>query len=423
MSHCERRVLPNGLRVVSVPAHDTQALTVLVLFEVGSRYETEKLAGASHFIEHMMFKGTKRRPSTTQISRELDAVGADYNAFTAKDFTGYYIHLDGAHGSMAVDMLHDVLCHSTFKAEECERERKVIAEEINMYEDNPIMHAEELLEEVLYQGSPLGRVISGTHETMNGIDRETLVKYYAAHYVPSRTVVAVAGRIEPGVMEAVTDLFGSIPAAKAPKAYERARVRTGRPALKIKYKETEQVLAMIGFPGYPYGHKKLPALSVLLTALGGGMSSRLFTQVRERRGLAYSVSADASRFQDTGNVAIFAGLTKAKIEDGLKVIMNELTKVAKSGLTAKELRRSKDYIKGKTVLHLETSSALAQYYAMQELMTGRFVTPEEKMTQIEAVTLADVQAVAAELFQTKKLSASIIGPYKDPKQFLPLLKV
>ena len=423
MSHCQKTVLPNGLRVVSVPAHDTQALTVLVLFEVGSRYETLKLSGASHFIEHMMFKGTKRRPSTTDISRELDAVGADYNAFTSKDYTGYYIRLDGMHGQLAVDMLHDLLFHSAFKAEECARERKVIAEEINMYEDNPIMHAEELLEEVLYRGQPLGRVISGTHATMAGIDREALVKYRDAHYVPARTVVAVAGQIEPDVMEAVTDLFGSIPKAKTPRPFEPAKVRVGRPALNIKYKETEQVLAMIGFPGYPYGHPRLATLSVLLTALGGGMSSRLFTQVRERRGLAYSVSADATVYQDVGNVAIFAGLTKARIEDGLKVIMNEITKVAEKGLTAKELRRSKDYIKGKTVLHLETSSSLAQFYAMQELMTGRLETPEEKMAKIEAVTLEDVRAVAAELFQTKKLSASIIGPYKDTDKFLPLLKI
>lgn len=422
MFHCDKIVLPNGLRVVSVPAHDTQALTVLALFEVGSRYETARQGGASHFIEHLMFKGTKRRPSPTVISRELDAVGADYNAFTSKDHTGYYIRLDGKRGKLAVDMLHDIVYNSTFQADELERERQVILEEINMYEDNPIMHAEELLEGLLYQGSPLGRVIAGTPETVKSLGRADLMKYQAAHYVPAKTVVAVAGRIEPGIMESVRELFGSVPKAPS-RSFERAKVRTGKPALNLKFKETEQVLAMIGFPGYPYGHKKLPALSVLLTALGGGMSSRLFTEVRVRRGLAYSVSADASAYQDVGNVAVFAGLAKARVEEGIKVIMNEIAKVADRGLTAAELCRSRDYIQGKTVLHLETSTALAEFFARQELMTGKMETPEEKMAKIAAVTAEEVQAVAAEVFQTKNISASIIGPYKDENHFLPLLKL
>lgn len=424
MSLYQRTVLKNGTRVISVPSHDTQALTVLVQFEVGSRYETAALSGASHYIEHMMFKGTKRRPSTMDISRDLDAVGADYNAFTGKDHTAYYIRLAATHADLAVDMLHDMLFHSAYAAKECGRERDVILEEINMYEDNPLMHAEEVLESEMYPDSPLGRVITGTHASMHGITREMLMTYRDRYYRPSRMVISIAGKIGPEVMPLIEKTFGAIkePKTKDP-AFARAEVRTGSPRLKLKFKDTEQVLAVLGFPGYHYGHNKLAALSVLTTLLGGGMSSRLFTQVRERRGLAYSVNADVSVYQDTGTFTVFAGLAKPKLEEGIRTILSELGKVVKNGVTAEETLRAKEYIKGKTVLALESSSALAGFFAKQELLTGKIDTPEDKLARISAVTRDDVRAVAAELFRTGKLTAAIIGPYKDPKPFMKLLKI
>jgi predicted Zn-dependent peptidase len=416
--------LKNGTRVIQVPSHDTQAVTVLVLFEVGSRYETLKLSGASHYVEHMMFKGTKRRPNTSMISRDLDSVGADYNAFTGKDYTGYYIRLAATHTELAVDMLHDMLFHSLYEKVECERERKVIIEEINMYEDNPIMAAEELLEELVYEGTPLGRNIAGTHATMNGISRKMLTDYRDEYYAPSRTVIAVAGKLNADVMKLLEKTFGTVrgPKKKA-RGYLKGRLRSGGPKLALKFKETEQIQFTLGFPGYAYGHKKLPALSVLSTVLGGGMSSRLFTEVRERRGLAYSVRAGTSPYQDCGNFAIQAGLTKSKIEEGISTILKEVGDVVKSGVTVEELHRAKEYIKGKTVLGLEESSALAEFFAKQELLRRQMDTPEEKIARIMAVTREDIKAVAREVFQTAKLSAAIIGPYKDRKPFQKLLKV
>lgn len=423
MSLYKKTVLKNGTRVIFVPSHDTQACTVLVLFEVGSRYESEALAGASHYIEHMMFKGTERRPTTMDISRDLDSVGADYNAFTGKDYTGYYIKLNAEKTPLAVDMLHDMLFHSTYRADELKRERGVIKEEINMYEDNPIMQAEELLEELVYEGA-LGRTIAGTHKTMDGIGRQALITYRDEYYAPSRMIVVVAGKIGDDVMGLIEKGFGRIKEPKKePRAFAASKLRAGGPRLALKYKDTEQIQFTLGFPGFPYGHPKMATLSVLSIILGGGMSSRLFTEVRERRGLAYSVRSSLSPYQDVGNLAIQAGLTKAKIAEGITVILKELGKVVKSGVTAEELTRAKEYIKGKTVLGLEESSALAEFFAKQELLQRKIETPEEKLAKIEAVTREGVRAVAREIFTEAGMSAALIGPFRDRKPFEKLLHI
>ncbi len=423
MSLFQTTTLKNGTRVILVPSRDTQAATVLVLFEIGSRYENGKLAGASHFVEHMMFKGTERRPSTLDISRDLDSVGADYNAFTGKDYTGYYVKLNAEKVELAVDMLHDMLFHSTYRADECEREREVIKEEINMYDDNPMMRAEELLEELIYEGT-LARPIAGTHQTMDGLGRAELAKWRDEAYAPSRMVIAVAGKIEPSVTDLLEKTFGGVKEPKKKlKSYPLSRLRSGGARLALQYKETEQVQFALGFPGFPYGHKHLPALSVLSTILGGGMSSRLFTEVRERRGLAYSVRSSLSPYQDVGNIAIQAGLTKAKLDEGIAVILQELGKAARKGVTAEELLRAKEYIKGKTVLGLEESSALAEFFAKQELLQKKIETPQERLSRIDKVTREDVLAVAKQVFRTSTLSAALIGPFKDKARFMKLLKV
>lgn len=423
MSLFQTAKLKNGTRVILVPSRDTQAATVLVLFEVGSRYENGKLAGASHFVEHMMFKGTQRRPTTMDISRDLDSVGADYNAFTGKDHTGYYVKLNASHIKLAVDILHDMLFHSAYRAEEVARERGVIKEEINMYDDNPIMRAEELLEELVYEGT-LARPIAGTHATMDGLGRNELIRWREEAYTPSRMIIAVAGKFDPSIIELLEITFGTVKEPKKKmKTYPSSRLRSGGARLALQYKETEQVQFALGFPGLPYGHKEAAALSVLTTILGGGMSSRLFTEVRERRGLAYSVHASLSPYQDVGNFAIQAGLMKAKLDEGITVILKELGKAAQKGVTAEELMRAKEYIKGKTVLGLEESSALAEFFAKQELLQKKIQTPEMRLARIDKVTREDVHTVAKKVFRTSGLSASLIGPFKDKARFMKLLKI
>lgn len=408
------RKLKNGMRVVFVPHADTAAATVLVLYEVGSRYETDALAGASHFIEHMMFKGTKRRPDTTTISRELDSVGADYNAFTGKDLTGYYIRLQAAKLPLAVDMLHDMLYKSLFTQKDLDSERKVIFEEIRMYEDNPSSAVDDKLEAELFRGSSLERLISGTVKTMTGIGRKKLLAYRNAHYVPEKTVIAVAGKFDENETLAMLEkTFGTVAKKKAPPAFKKfsvAKAGYRTPRIKVEHRDTEQVQLAMGWPSYGYSDARLHALRLMTIILGGNMSSRLFLEVREKRGLAYSVRASSGPFQDIGNVTISAGLSKERVQEAVMVICKELVRITETLVTKEELERAKEYYKGKMVLGLEDSSSLAEWFAKQELLTKSVATPDERLADTMNVTREDIRAVARDIFRKARTSVSVNGP-------------
>jgi predicted Zn-dependent peptidase len=409
-------LLANGTRVVLVPHQDTAAATLLALYEVGSRYEKKAVSGASHFIEHMMFKGTSRRPNTMSISRDLDAVGADYNAFTHKDHTGYYIRLQSEKLGLAVDMLEDMLYHSAFRAKDVESERKVIHEELRMYDDNPAMVVEERMEEELYRGSSLGWRIGGTVETMNGIGRDALVAFRDRHYVPAKTVLALAGKFDRHEAVALLErTFGKVPERRSPAPFvpfSAAKAGKG-PRVRVEWKETEQVQLAMGWPAYRYGDPRLHALKVMCIILGGTMSSRLFMAVRERRGLAYSVGASANPYQDVGNVTVQAGLAKDRFGDAMRVIMAELSRIKEKDVTSEELTRAKEFFKGKMVLDLEDSSRLAHWYARQELMQRGVETPEERVAAMSAVTKEDVRRAASDVFRRARAAVAVIGPFKD----------
>lgn len=414
MTH-ELVTLKNGTRVVLVPHRDTAAATLLALYGVGSRHEVARTNGASHFIEHMMFKGTARRPNTMAISRDLDAVGADYNAFTYKDHTGYYVRLQAERIGLAVDMLEDMLYHSTFKTKDVESERGVILEELRMYDDNPMMVVEERMEEELYANSSLGWRIGGTVDTVNGLRRDDLVTHRDRSYVPANTVLALAGRFERDeALDMLEKTFGKVARRKPPAPFKRHRHLASRaPRIRAERKETEQVQLAMGWPAYPYGHPMIPALKVMAIILGGTMSSRLFMEVREKRGLAYSVHATVNPYQDVGNVTVQAGLAKDRFDDAVKVIVAELKKMKDKDVTTEELSRAKEYFKGKTVLNLEESSRLADWYAKQVLLLPRVETPEERVRDIFAVTKADVRRVAQATFTRAKAAVAFIGPSDD----------
>jgi len=419
----QKTVLPNGMRVLCVPKNDTEAVTLFVMFGVGSRYETNAMAGASHFIEHMMFKGTKKRPTARTISRELDAVGADYNAFTSKEYTGYYIRLHADHGQLAVGMLHDLVFRSTFNQKEIERERGVILEEIKMYEDNPSAHVSEMLDEHLYSGCPLMRNIAGSRKTVGALTRKDIMRYWKGHYVPEKTVIAIAGRVDDRLMRRAARLFGSVPkSGKRAKGYHRARFAPKEQKLILKYKETEQAQFALGFPAFPYRHPKRSALSLLAVVLGGGMSSRLFTEVREKRGLAYSIHAGATAHLDVGDLSVQAGLNSEKVEEGIRTIMRVLGKASRSGITAEELKRAKEFMKGKIILGLENSNELAEFYARQELLTGKIETAEEKIDTLMKVRHNQVNLVARQVLRPSKMAAAVIGPYSDQDRLERILR-
>lgn len=415
----ENFTLSNGMRVHVIPSIGTQAATVLVLTKVGSRYEYPDINGASHYIEHLMFKGTKKRPTTLDISRTLDAVGAEFNAYTGKDLTGYYVKVDGSHLPLAVDLLHDMLFNSLYDQEEMDRERGVIIEEINMYQDNPMMHVEDLFEQVLFEGSTLGWEIAGSHKTMRGMTRDQVISFRDSHYIPSRMVIAVAGKVTPDVRNLLEETFGKVPSGKEePKLFTpfAGVVEADRPRAAVQKKDTEQIQLAMGMPSFGVDDKRNASLSVLSTILGGTMSSRLFISVRERKGLAYFVRSSNSTYDETGAFLIRAGLDKSRLSQAVSTIREEIQKIKTDGVTEAELLDAKTNKRGRLMLRLEDSSDLAEWYAKQELFVNKVKTPEEKLAEIDAVTAESVLEVANEVLNEKRMSLAMVGPYESSEE-------
>jgi len=413
-------VLSNGMRVHLMPYSGTQAATVLVLVKVGSRFEYPEINGASHYIEHLMFKGTKRRPTTLDISRGLDAVGAEYNAFTGKDYTGYYITIEAGKLPLAVDMIHDMMFHSKYDTEEMDRERGVIIEEINMYHDNPIMHVEEMLEQIMFKGSTLGWDIAGSAKTMRSMTRDQVIAFRDEHYAPEKIVIAIAGKVDKATLALVKKTFGTVKARKEASTYERfvaPKPSADIPCL-VQNKKVDQLQVALGFPSFGAGDKRNAAVSLMATILGGTMSSRLFISVRERKGLCYFVRAENSTYDDVGTFVIRSGLDKARLAEATKTILAEVEKIKKTGVTPRELKEAKDHFRGRILLKLEDSSSRADWYARQELILGKALTPEERMKEIDAVKTSDVKKAAQEILDMAKMSVAAIGPFKDGRAFL-----
>jgi predicted Zn-dependent peptidase len=421
----ELTTLSNGTRVVLVPHADTAAVTVYAMVEAGSRYETLATNGAAHFIEHLLFKGTTKRPSSMAISRDLDAVGADYNAFTSKDYTGYFVKLPAGKFALATDMLADMLFGSLFRPKDIASERQVINEEIRMYEDNPQSLVEESMEEAMFAGSPLGWRISGTVQTMAGVTRKDLQKFHEHYYVPQRTVLAVAGKFDRAkTLASLERLFGKRRDPKQPPTMftSFSFPEPAGPRVVAVPKKVEQTQLCLGFPAYGYGHPRLTALYVLSTLLGGTMSSRLFMSVREKKGLAYSIRSSVGSYQDVGDFTIAAGVRTSQATEALRLILKETADLCRKGPTADELHRAKEYIKGKTALALEDSSRLAEWFARQELLEHRIVSPEERMAKVARVTAADVTAAAREVLDVSRLTLGVVGPDAKAETFAKVLK-
>ena len=405
--------MKNGIRVHLMPIAGTEAATFFVLVRVGSRYETSKLQGAAHFIEHLMFKGTKRRPTTLDISRALDAVGAEYNAYTGKD-----VKADARHLPLAIDLLHDMLFCSLYVKKELDRERRVIMEEINMYRDNPILHIEDMLEETLFDGNALGRSIAGTHETVRTMSRADVITFRDAHYLPSQIVLVAAGNIGKNTRTLIEKSFGTVPKNKEPlKSFDAFIARSKEARLRVCFKETEQIQLAFGFPSCALADKRNPATTLLSIILGGSMSSRLFVAVRERKGLAYSVRAAHSPYEDIGAFSVIAGLDASRLALAAKTILAEIKTMVSRGVTARELREAKDYVRGRMLLRLEDSSDHAEWIGRQELFLNKVKTLDDRMKEMECVTRGQLLVAAKEVLDEGKMVTAIIGPYKDVEAF------
>ncbi|OGY78594.1 MAG: hypothetical protein A3B74_04400 [Candidatus Kerfeldbacteria bacterium RIFCSPHIGHO2_02_FULL_42_14] len=418
----QKHTLPNGVRIITAPLHETNAVTVLIMFKVGSRYETQSNNGISHFLEHLFFKGTKRRPSTLEISKALDGVGAEYNAFTSKDYTGYYIKLQHQKFELALDILSDILFDSLFLPKEIERERGVIIEEINMYDDNPMANVEEQLERIMYGDHPLGWSIAGPKKTIHKITRPQILTYRRDHYHADNTIITIAGKIPVHTLGLVKKYFGG---NKFPKkdgvVFQKVQIQQRSLRIKAKYKKTEQYHIALGWPAYHYTHHDLDALKILMTILGGNMSSRLFIGIRERLGLCYFIRGSVSPYEDVGNIVIQAGVDKRRIREAIAAILEEVKKIRDKGVTKEELNKAVDFIKGKVILELEDSESLASWVVRQEMFHGKILTPSQKFQEYDRLNREDILRVANDIFHPERINLAYIGPERNKKIFENLL--
>jgi len=411
------------MRVHLLPINSTKAVTVLVLTKVGSRYENNKVRGGSHFIEHLMFKGTKRRPTTLDISKTLDQYGAEFNAYTGKDMTGYYIKIAGDKTPIAIDLLHDMIFNSKYDQKEITREKGVIVEEIKMYEENPIMHVSDLIEQAIFEGNSLGLEIAGTADSVKAMKRQDLINYRDKYYVPSEMVVIVSGNIPKNTITLLNKTFGSIKQKEKPPEFNHYHNPVRPIRIKRQFKDLKQIQVALGFETPGRSNDDMPAIRLLAGILGGAMSSRLFIEVRERRGLCYSIRASVDNYEDVGVFLIRAGLDAERLTEAMKVIFGELKKIKKNGVTEKELRYIKDNIAGSLKLSLEDSSNYAEFFGRQELYLSKAETPEERLLEIEKVTCVDIKRVANLILDLEKFAIAVVGPYKNDAALLKHLPV
>ena len=420
----KKTFLKNGLRIITAPMNGTETVTVLVLVGTGSRYETKDINGISHFLEHMMFKGTTKRPNAIDISRELDSIGAEYNAFTSKEYTGYYAKSSNENLELITDVVSDIFLNSKLDAEEIEREKGVITEEINMYLDDPPRHVGELFETLLYGDQPSGWNIAGEKEIIQKLTRNNFVNYFDSHYVAKDTIIAVAGNVD---KEKVRDEL-------IPKFFKGSRIgdkldrfpiseSQDKPEIIIKYKKTDQTHFILGVRAYDIFSPKKEAAQVLSVILGGGMSSRLFISVRERQGLAYYISSSLDLYTDHGYLGTQSGVNNGKAEKAIETVLKEYKNIKDNLVPEEEIKKAKEFIKGRLVISLEQSDDLASFYANQWLLKDETLTPEEKLSKIMAVTADEVQAVAKEIFKPEKLNLALIGPFEDKEKFEKLLEI
>ena len=417
-----KKVLNNGLRVVTVPMKDNPTVTVLVLVEAGSKYETKEINGLSHFLEHMCFKGTEKRPKAIDISKELDAIGSQYNAFTAQEYTGYYAKSDAKHFKKIFDIVSDIYLNSTFPETEMEKEKGVIIEEINMYEDLPMRHVQDMVMELLYGDQPAGWNIAGEKKNILAMKRDDFVKYKKAHYLPGATTIVVAGKVtEKEVMTEVKKVFGKIESGKKSKKL-KVKESQNKPEVLVKFKETDQTHFVLGMRTYDLFNKKNAALSLLGGVLGGGMSSRLFQKLREEMGVGYYVRAYNDAYTDHGFFQVSAGVDNKRIVEVIEAVLAECNKLKNELVRDEELNKVKECLIGNMKLSLESSDDIANFYGGQELLKKEMKNAEEKAKELRKVTAKEVQKLAREIFQDQKLNLALIGPFKDKTEFTKILK-
>ena len=419
----KKTTLPNGLRVITVPVKNANSVTVLILVGTGSKYETKDINGISHFLEHMFFKGTKKRPNTLKISETLDMIGGQYNAFTSKEVTGFWAKVDKKHTDIALDWISDMFLNSTFDKAEIEREKGVVIEELNMYLDTPTSYVSELFEDLLYKDQPAGWRIVREKENIMNFNREKMLKYYTSHYGNNSTVISVAGDIvSKRIEEKIKKYFGASKIHSVSSKVATKESQT-KPGVLIHHKKTDQTHFCLGVRAYDMFDQRKYALSLMAIILGGNMSSRLFISVRERNGLAYYVHTSVDTTTDTGYLVTQAGIKNDSLQKAVALVLHEYRNLKNKTISDKELKKAKDYLRGTMALSLDATDTQASFYAAQEVMGEKLLTPEEKLAMIDKVSVHDIKKVAQDIFKEEKLNLAVIGPFeeKEKKVFESLL--
>lgn len=415
----QKHTLDNGIVVLTEQIPHVRSVSVGVWVGVGSRDESDEVMGISHFIEHMMFKGTERK-TAKNIAETLDAVGGQLNAFTTKEYTCYYSRVLDEFFDLAVDLLGDMLLNSLFAAADIDRERNVILEEIKMYEDTPDELVHDIFAHTVWQGHVLGRPIIGSENVIKHMSREDILNFYRTHYTPSQMVISVAGNIEHNrVVEKLGGVFGKYQGESKPRPMT---VPVPYREVACRAKETEQVHLCIGTQGLPLGHDRVYTVQLFNTILGGGLSSRLFQEVREQRGLVYSIFSYHSSYHDTGLFCIYTGLSKENVAPALELVFKEIRDIQLNSVTGVELQRAKDQLKGNLLLSLENVSTRMSRLGKSQLYLGKVIHPDEIVARINRVTVEEVQDLAQTMIRPEKFALASVGPWQDCGTLDNLLK-
>ncbi len=420
----EKTTLPNGVRVVTGEMTGVRSASLIFYYGVGSRYERPEHAGISHYLEHMVFKGTKKRPDAMLISQEIEGVGGSLNAATGRESTNYWAKVPSTRFSLAFDVLADMVRGSVFDEGELEKERSVIIEEIRAVQDMPEDMVHDVIDEVLWEGHAVGRPIAGTEETVANITIDAMVDFWRRNYGPDRLVIAAGGDVRHAEVVALAEEhFGDLERPESPDGYDQAAVNEAQsePRVHLVTKETEQAHLCLAMPALPYSTERRYVQSTIEAILSSGMSSRLFQEIREKRGLVYSVYGYFRPYADVGQGVVYAGTDLDRVEETVGAVVEELRKLRDIPVPEEEFQRTKELRKGRLLMGFEDSRSIAGWIGSQEETYGEIRTPEEVMERIDAVTREDVQALAGELFRDDRLSLAVVGPYDETKQFEELL--
>lgn len=419
----QRVSLPNGVRVYTSHIPYVRSVSIAFYFGVGARYEPDPIVGASHFIEHMLFKGSERFPNAQTISEAIEGVGGALDAATDKEVTVYSAKVASQHFDLAMRLICDMVRRPLMRSDEITKERDVIIEELSMYRDSPADWVSVLADETLWAGQPLGREVAGTRETVTGLTRDILLGFKERHYTPSNLVVSVAGNVsDEQVMAALADLLGDWPAATAP-AWTPSPIPSDGPRVRLETRPTEQSNLCLLTPGMRSTDPRHYTMTLLNAALGDGMSSRLFLEIRERQGLAYDIGSAPSYYLDTGSFTISAGVEPTRLEATIRSSLAEMRRMREEPPRAEELARIKEYIKGRMALRLEDTYSVAAWMGGQEIISGEALELDEVMAQIDTVTTEDIQALADEIFTSDGLRLAVIGPQRDSDALARLLEL